>query len=78
GWVHLDDLNEEFDLDLPEDEDFDTIGGFVANELARVPEVGEQFVWRNLRLTITEADRRKVNRVRIEILQPQTTSQESE
>jgi CBS domain containing-hemolysin-like protein len=74
GWVHLDDLNEEFDLDLPEDEDFDTIGGFVANELARVPEVGEQFVWRNLRLTITEADRRKVDRIRIEILQPQAAS----
>ena len=78
GWVHLDDLNEEFDLELPEDEDFDTLGGFVANELARVPEVGEQFTWKNLRLTITDADRRKVNRVRIEILQPQTTSSESE
>ena len=70
GWVHLDDLNEEFRLDLPEDEDFDTLGGFVANELARVPEVGEQFTWRNLRLTITAADRRKVNVVRVEILEP--------
>ncbi len=78
GWVHLDDLNEEFHLELPEDEDFDTLGGFVANELARVPEVGEQFTWKNLRLTITDADRRKVNRVRIEILLPQTTSQASE
>jgi CBS domain containing-hemolysin-like protein len=78
GWVHLDDLNEEFHLELPEDEDFDTLGGFVANELARVPEVGEQFVWKNLRLTITEADRRKVNRVRVEILLPQTTSRERE
>ena len=40
-------------------------------ELARVPEPGEQFTWRNLRLTITDADRRKVNRVRVEILEPQ-------
>jgi CBS domain containing-hemolysin-like protein len=71
GWVHLDDLNEQFSLDLPEEEDFDTLAGFVVNELARVPEAGEQFTWRNLRLTVTDADRRKVNRVRVEILEPQ-------
>ncbi len=70
GWVHLDDLNEEFGLDLPEDEGFDTLAGFVVDELSRVPEAGEQFTWRNLRLTITDADRRKVSRVQIEILQP--------
>lgn len=74
GWVHLDDLNEEFELELPEDEDFDTLAGFVVNELARVPEIGEQFTWQNLRLTITEADRRKVNKVRIVVLQPQPTA----
>lgn len=78
GWVHLDDLNEEFGLEFPEDEDFDTLAGFVVNELARVPEVGEQFTWRNLRLTITQADRRKVDRVRILVLQPQPTTTTTE
>ena len=70
GWVHLDDINDEFDLGLPEDEGFDTLGGFVADEMARVPEAGEQFTWQNLRLTIIDADRRKVNRVQIEIVGP--------
>ena len=60
----------DFDLGLPEDEGFDTLGGFVADEMARVPEAGEQFTWQNLRLTIIDADRRKVNRVQIEIVGP--------
>ncbi|MGC1273944.1 MAG: hemolysin family protein [Planctomycetaceae bacterium] len=70
GWVHLDDLNEEFGLGLPEDEGFDTLGGFVVDEMARVPEAGEQFTWQNLRMTILDADRRKVNRVQIEVVGP--------
>jgi putative hemolysin len=70
GWVHIDDLNEEFDLALPEDEGFDTLAGFVVAELSRVPDSGEQFTWRHLNLTILDADPRKVNRIRIEITQP--------
>lgn len=66
GWVHLDDLNEEFGFELPEDEDFDTVAGFIVNELARVPEIGEELLWEDLRFTILDADLRKVNRLRIE------------
>ncbi|MEX0702424.1 MAG: hemolysin family protein [Planctomycetales bacterium] len=64
--VHIDDLNEQLELDLPEDADFDTIGGFVCTELGRVPEPGETFHWKQLRFTVLEADKRKVDRVRIE------------
>ncbi|MEX0718850.1 MAG: hemolysin family protein [Planctomycetaceae bacterium] len=65
--VHIDDLNEQLALDLPEDGDYDTIGGFVCTELGRVPEPGESFHWKQLRFTVLEADKRKVDRVRVEL-----------
>lgn len=65
--VHVDELNEQFELDLPENGDFETIGGFVFNQLGRVPQVGETFTWRNLRLTVLNVGKRKIHKLRIEI-----------
>ena len=54
-------------FDLPEEEDFDTIGGFVFAEFGRVPAVGESITWQDaVRVTVLEASRRRVNRVRLE------------
>lgn len=65
--VHLDDLNEQFGYELPEDADFDTVGGFVFSELGRIPEPGESFTWRNLRFTVLDADKRKIVLLRIQV-----------
>ncbi|WP_437226702.1 hemolysin family protein [Planctomicrobium sp. SH661] len=63
--MHLDELNELFDLNLPDDKDFDTIGGFVFSELGRVPKQGEQLTWDQLRITVMEVTERKL--VRLEL-----------
>jgi putative hemolysin len=52
---------------LPEEANFDTIGGFVFAEFGRVPSAGETLTWHDpLRVTVLEASRRRVNRVRLE------------
>jgi putative hemolysin len=66
GRVHIDDLVEEFDYDLPEDRDFDTIGGFVFTQLGRIPEVSETLEYGKLRFTVLEADPRRILKLRIE------------
>jgi len=54
-------------FDLPENADFDTIGGFVFAEFGRVPSPGETITWQDsVRVTVLEASRRRVNRVRLE------------
>lgn len=65
--VHVDDLNEQFDFNLPEDGDFDTIGGFVFAELGCVPTTSQHLVRGQLRITVLEADERKIHRLRIEV-----------
>ena len=70
--TYVDDLNDEFELSLPEDEDYDTIGGFVFSHLGYIPKTGETFDYENLKFTITSAEARRIKRIRIEkSLKPQ-------
>ncbi len=61
--VRIDELNEQFDLDIPEDEGYDTVGGFVTAGFARVPEPGEEMTMNRLRVSVLESDQRRVLRV---------------
>jgi CBS domain containing-hemolysin-like protein len=70
GRTHIDDINEAMDLELPEDGDYDTIGGLVFSELGRVPQAGESMVWQDkVRISVLEASRRRIDRVRIQRLE---------
>jgi CBS domain containing-hemolysin-like protein len=69
--VHVDEINERLGLDLAESGDFDTIGGFVFSQLGHLPAVGEQLTYKNLRITVLEIARRRIERIRIEILDNQ-------
>jgi putative hemolysin len=64
--TYIDDLNDEFDLNLPEDEDYETIGGFVFSRLGYIPKANESFDYENLKFTIASAEARKIKRIRIQ------------
>lgn len=66
GSTHVHDVNEVFDTDsIPEDDDYETLGGFVLDNLGHIPEKGETFAHKAFRLEVLDADERKVNRVRV-------------
>ena len=48
------------------DEEFTTMGGFLASRLGHIPRPGETYLESELRFTVEEADRRRVYRVKIE------------
>ena len=66
--VYIDDLNDEFDIKLPEEEDYDTVGGFVFSHLGYIPKALESFEYENLKFSIASAEARKIKRIRIEKL----------
>ena len=75
GKAHLDDLNERFAVGLPEPDDYDTIGGFIISQLGRIPRSGESIIYGQVRITVLESTRRRIERVRLERLaepQPET------
>ncbi len=69
GRYRVGDLNERLGLSLPEDEDYDTIGGFVLATLGRVPTVGETFESHNARFTALSTAPTHVRKVGVELLE---------
>jgi CBS domain containing-hemolysin-like protein len=72
--VHIDDLNEELELEIPEGESYDTMSGFLCCMLGRVPTVGQTLELNGARVEITEADERRVQRLRVHLLEDRTGS----
>ena len=62
--LNLDDLNEIWGLDLPTDE-VDTVGGFVYQQLGRIPTVGESFTHDRLIFSVRSMRGRAIGTVRI-------------
>ena len=74
--VYIDDLNEDFELNLPEDEDYDTVGGFVFAHLGYIPKTGKSFEYEKIKFNILSAEARRINRIRIVIPPAGNKSQE--
>lgn len=62
--MRVTEFNEECHADVPVQEDYDTVGGFVTFMLGRIPVKGESFKFGGGRMTVIEADPRRVIRVR--------------
>lgn len=66
GMFPIDEFQEMFSIkELPRDSEgyYETVGGFVMASLGRVPSVGDQFEWRNVRVEVVDMDGRRVDRV---------------
>lgn len=61
--LHVSEVNEELGLDLPEEADFETLGGFVLAEFGRFPRAGEAFVKDEHEFSVLEASDRRVLKV---------------
>ncbi|HEY9642622.1 MAG TPA: hemolysin family protein [Coleofasciculaceae cyanobacterium] len=72
-WVQaqtdLEEVNELLNLDLPLDEDYQTLGGFVIYHLQKIPAQGEVFRYRDYEMTVESADGPRLERIRIHRLE---------
>jgi len=73
---HVDELNEKLDLTLPEDEDYETVGGFSFATLGYIPKEGQTFEYGRVHFTVVNIEGRRINRIRLK-LTPEPTPLES-
>src|SRR5271154_6600779 len=66
------DLDAQYNIAIPDDPSYETVGGFVLSRLGFIPRGGESFEADGYRFTVVEMDRRRVSRVKIKPLQPRT------
>jgi CBS domain containing-hemolysin-like protein len=67
GSVHLDTLEDEVGLELPRVDDVDTIAGFVIAQQEEIPDKGTAIRYGDTRITVTEANARRIVRLRIDL-----------
>lgn len=66
--VHVSEINGELEIELPEEEDYETIGGFVFATLGKIPAAGDEFTHGNVRVRVIDAEPRRIKRLRINVL----------
>ena len=62
--VSIDDLNELFSSQIQK-EDFDSVGGFIINELGRMPSVGDTVRFNGISLKVLSVIGRRIKKVRV-------------
>lgn len=70
GRMEVDDINERFELDIPEG-DYESIGGFIINTLKKIPRPGESIKLPKVILTVQKATSRVVTEIKIQKVQSQ-------
>lgn len=64
GMLEVDEFKEIFDLnDLPHEDEYETLSGFVMTSLGRLPQPADHFEWSNLRFEVMDMDGRRVDKV---------------
>ena len=66
GSFSIRDLEVQYDIVLPRDEGFETLGGFVMAKLGRIPKGGETFEFDGRRYTVMQMEGRRIARIKIE------------
>jgi putative hemolysin len=67
--IDLDQINRTVALNIPNDDGYETLGGFVSLTLGRIPQKGTTFEHNGVRYTVLDAEPQRVKRLRIELLQ---------
>lgn len=63
--MSLHDLREDYKIRLPYDMPYDTLAGFMLDELAKIPVGGEIVTYENQTFTVTKVEGRRILRVKI-------------
>ncbi len=64
GGMRIEDINTEMQLSLPEG-DYETAAGFVLKLMGRIPKVGDQYRYRDLKMVITQMNGKKIEEIKV-------------
>lgn len=65
GGMRIDEANEQIGIELPEDDEYETIAGFILKQLGQIPRQGQVLRYNGLKLVITRMRAKKIEEVLI-------------
>jgi CBS domain containing-hemolysin-like protein len=67
GSANIRDLEVQYEIELPRDQGFETLAGFVMAQLGKIPNGGESLEYQGRRYTVLQMEGRRIAKVKIEI-----------
>ena len=67
--ISIEEVNDEFEIDIPLSEKYDTISGYIQDELRKVAEEGDQVRGTNFILKVMEVDNKRIEKIRVIIME---------
>ena len=65
--MRIDEINDQLNVMLPEDRDYETIGGFVFSTMGKIPKVGERCQFANIGIQVLAAEARRITRLLVKV-----------
>ena len=79
GRMTVSDFCDHFNIEeFNEDDDYDTIAGFVFDLAGEVPKIGDEFTWNNFKFTIKRLENRRIALMEVEVLENENISEQQE
>ena len=66
--MEVDSINESYKLDLPDNEQYETLGGLIVFETEEIPMKGDIVIIAQYKFTILETSNNKIDLVQLNIL----------
>lgn len=70
GSANIRDMETQYEIELPRDQGFETLAGFVMSQLGRIPKGGESLEYQNRRYTVLNMEGHRIARIKIESASP--------
>jgi len=65
GSITIYDLEEETDIEFPEERDYDTLAGFILDTLTDIPKTGEHVDFQNMVFTVQTVENNRIGKIKI-------------
>ena len=66
GSITIYDLEEETDIEFPEERDYDTLGGFILDILTDIPKTGEMVEFNKMVFTVQTIENNRIGKIKIQ------------
>ena len=76
GRCEIAEINERFDLEIPEDDSYQTIAGFILHNTGTIPAQGDEVLIGSFRLYIITKSANRLELIRVSRTDPDTTAEE--
>jgi len=68
GSIHIYDIEENFDIEFPDDRDYDTLAGFILDDIGDIPQEGAKVILYNYQFKVLKVVSNRIDKIQVQVL----------